>query len=60
MLKAKIKELETLLAKLESPETELDDAFELYTKGQKLIQELQKQFEKTNDKLVKAKQNYDG
>ena len=51
MLKQKIKELETLIAKLESPDTDLDRAFQLHEDGVKLIRNLEQAFEQANETI---------
>ena len=50
MLKQKIQKLEELINKLESPKTELDDAFELHTEGTVIIKELEEAFEKAKER----------
>ncbi|MFA5927758.1 MAG: exodeoxyribonuclease VII small subunit [Candidatus Margulisiibacteriota bacterium] len=51
MLKEKIKELEGIVRKLESPAVDLDESFEVYEKGQKMILELAGYFNETRKKL---------
>lgn len=51
MLKQKIKKLEELINKLESPNTELDDAFILHAEGVALLKELENAFEMAKAKI---------
>lgn len=52
MLKQKIQKLEELINKLESPHTDLDDAFELHAGGLKIIEELDQDFEKAKQRMA--------
>ncbi|MFH1429635.1 MAG: exodeoxyribonuclease VII small subunit [Candidatus Margulisiibacteriota bacterium] len=53
MLKEKIKQLDKIIASLDSPDTDLDKAFKLHEDGQKIVKELEKYFQKTEQKLSK-------
>lgn len=51
----KIKQLEDIVAKLESGELSLDNAVELYTKGVNLSAECKKTLDEANLKITQAK-----
>jgi len=51
MIKEKIKQLESLVAKLEAYDTDLDESFSLYEKGQKILSELNEYFSDKDQKL---------
>ncbi|MFC1595884.1 exodeoxyribonuclease VII small subunit [Candidatus Margulisiibacteriota bacterium] len=53
MLKEKIKQLEEILDRLESPNTDLDQSFALYEEGQRLTKELEQHFEQAKGKAEK-------
>ncbi|HZM63677.1 MAG TPA: exodeoxyribonuclease VII small subunit [Candidatus Saccharimonadales bacterium] len=50
-------ELEGILAKLQDPDIEVDEAVVLYEQGVKLIAKLEKHLTQAENKLTKLKQN---
>lgn len=50
-------ELDGILAKLQDPNLEVDEAVELYEQGTKLIAQLEKHLKQTENKLTKLKQS---
>lgn len=46
MLKEKIKNLENIIKKLESNDTDLDQSFDLYESGNKILKELKLELKK--------------
>lgn len=49
----KIKELETIIAELESGNTSLEDSIEKYTKAMKLAKECDEELKSVSDKISK-------
>ena len=50
-------ELSKVLAKLQDPDVDVDDAVKLYEQGTKLIEQLEKHLRQAENKLAKLKQN---
>lgn len=50
-------QLETVLAKLQDPELEVDEAIKLYEQGAKLVAQLEAYLQKAENKLTKLKQS---
>ena len=48
-------ELETVLVALQSPDTDIDQALELYERGQKVLAELELYLKETENKVRKIK-----
>lgn len=53
-------ELDGVLAKLQDPDVQVDDAVQLYEQGLKLVAELEKHLKKAENKLAKLKLNQPG
>lgn len=53
-------ELDGVLAKLQDPDIQVDDAVKLYEQGLKLVSELEKHLKKAENKLTKLKLNQPG
>jgi exodeoxyribonuclease VII small subunit len=53
-------ELDGVLAKLQDPDIQVDDAVQLYEQGLKLVSELEKHLKKAENKLAKLKLNQPG
>lgn len=53
-------ELDGVLAKLQDPEIQVDEAVKLYEQGLKLIAKLEKHLEQAENKLAKLKLNQSG
>lgn len=49
-------QLDGILAKLQDPELEVDEAVQLYEQGTKLITQLEKHLKQAENKLTKLKQ----
>ena len=52
-----LKELDAIVAKLESREISLEDSFALYQKGMELLKECSKKIEKEEKKMLKMNEN---
>lgn len=50
-------ELDAVLAKLQDPDVDVDEAVKLYEQGTKLIVQLEKHLKQAENKLAKLKQN---
>ncbi|HUC88069.1 MAG TPA: exodeoxyribonuclease VII small subunit [Candidatus Binatia bacterium] len=50
-------ELEAVLVALQSPDTDIDQALELYERGQKVLAELELYLKTTENKILKIKPN---
>ena len=50
-------ELDGVLAKLQDPDVEVDEAVKLYEQGTQLIAQLEKHLKQAENKLTKLKQN---
>lgn len=50
-------ELNEVLAKLQDPDVDVDQAVKLYEQGTKLIEQLEKHLKQAENKLAKLKQN---
>lgn len=52
-----LKELDAIVAKLESREISLEDSFALYQKGMKLLKECSKKIDTVEKKMLKMNEN---
>ena len=56
-IKESLKELDAIVAKLESREISLEDSFALYQKGMELLKECSKKIDTVEKKMLKMNEN---
>lgn len=57
--RAQNSELETILARLQSGELDIDEALVQYSRGMAIIEELRKYLKEAENKVTKIKQKFD-